>query len=144
MRLSKQQKQAIVNYFCLRPEVAGVYLYGSQTVGGGRLSDVDLAVLLKPEIKAKYFSLQLEYIGAVQNIVKEDLAADVKILDNEQALIYQASVISKGELIVNNQPETVKKFVNKVGLLYPDFYPVLHHYFSKMNGRLREGNYAAQ
>lgn len=143
MKLSDGQKLQIIEYFRSRPEVTGVYLYGSQAAGtGGRLSDVDLAVLLKEKVKNETFDLQLEYIGAVQDILQEDLAADVKILDNDQALIFQAAVLNQGELIVNNQPEAVRKFNCKVGLLYPDFYPVLRNYFAKMNQRLAEGSYA--
>lgn len=143
MKLSAGQKRSIVDYFKLQPEVAGVFLYGSQAgKTSGFLSDVDLAVLLTDKVKAKSFDLQLEYINAVQEIVREDLAADVKILNPQQALIYQAEVINQGQLIVNNQPEEVEQFVHKVALLYPDFYPVLQNYFAKMNQRLAEGSYA--
>ncbi len=144
MKLSLKQKQQIIAYFRLQPEVAGVYLYGSQVTGGaGNLSDVDLAVLLRKTIESKSFDLQLEYIGAVQDIVQEDLAADVKILDDEQALIYRANVINGGKLIVNNRPEEIREFVNRVGMLYPDFYPVLQNYYQKMQERLEKGTYAA-
>src|SRR3989344_625962 len=116
MKLSPKQKQQIIAYFRLQPEVAGVYLYGSQVTGGaGSLSDVDLAVLLSKTTESKSFDRQLEYIGAVQEIVREDLAADVKILDDEQALIYRVDVINKGKLIVNNLPKEVSEFVNRVG-----------------------------
>ena len=144
MKLSPKQKQQIIAYFRLQPEVAGVYLYGSQVTGGaGSLSDVDLAVLLSKTTESKSFDRQLEYIGAVQEIVREDLAADVKILDDEQALIYRVDVINKGKLIVNNRPKEVSEFVNRVGLLYPDFYPVLQNYYQKMHERLENGTYAA-
>lgn len=143
MKLLNGQKKLIVDYFKLQPEVAGVFLYGSQVrKTSGILSDVDLAVLLTDKVKSKSFDLQLEYINAVQEIIREDLAADVKILNPQQALMYQAEVINKGQLIVNNQPEEVEQFIHKVALLYPDFYPVLQNYFTKMNQRLKEGNYA--
>lgn len=143
MKLLGIQKNQIVEYFRGRLEVAGVYLYGSQAKNtAGVLSDVDLAVLLTGKTKNENFDLQLEYINAIQEIVPEDLAADVKILDKEQALIYQASVINNGQLLVNNRPEEVREFVNRVSLLYPDFYPVLVNYFNKMHQRLKSGNYA--
>ena len=89
MKLSLKQKQQIIAYFRLQPEVAGVYLYGSQVTGGaGNLSDVDLAVLLRKTIESK-------------------------------------------------------RFVNRVGMLYPDFYPVLQNYYQKMQERLEKGTYAA-
>ncbi|OGD56930.1 hypothetical protein A3E73_00770 [Candidatus Beckwithbacteria bacterium RIFCSPHIGHO2_12_FULL_47_17] len=144
MILTVKLKQQIIEYFQLQPEVAGVYLYGSQAANGaGDLSDVDLAVLLTKKTKNKNFDLQLKYINAVQEILFEDLAADVKILDHDQALIYQAEVINHGLLIVNNRPEEIGEFVNRVSLLYPDFYPVISHYFAKMHQRLEKGNYAA-
>lgn len=143
MKLSSKQKQQIIGYFRLQPEVAGVYLYGSQVRGAGNLSDVDLAVLLTKKTGNKNIDRQLQYINAVQAIVKEDLAADVKILDDDQALIYRANVINQGQLIVNNQPGEIREFVNRVGLLYPDFYPVLKNYYQKMHERLEKGTYAA-
>lgn len=145
MKLSLEQKRKIVDYFRRREEVAGVYLYGSQTGGkAGPLSDVDVAVIMADETaKDKYLKFQLEYIGEIQSILKVDLAADVKILNQDYALIYQAAVVGKGELIVNNRPEEVEAFVHRVGMLYPDFYPVLSNYYSKMHQRLAEGTYAA-
>lgn len=144
MKLSLVQKQQIIDYFRLRLEVAGVYLYGSQAKNaGGALSDVDLGVLLIEKSTDKSFELQLEYINAIQDILKEDLAADVKILDKEQALIFQASVINQGQLIVNNRPKAVRAFVQRVSMLYPDFYPVLKNYYQKMYERLEKDTYAA-
>ena len=145
MKLSLEQKRKIVDYFSRRPEAAGVYLYGSQTGrGAGPLSDVDVAVIISGETaKDRYLDFQLEYINKMQSILKVDLAADVKILNEDYALIYQASVINQGELIVNNRPKEVDQFVHRVGMLYPDFYPVLRNYYSKMYQRLEEGTYAA-
>lgn len=145
MKLSLEQKRKIVDYFRRRVEVVGVYLYGSQAGGkAGALSDVDVAVLIDGETaKDSYLDFQLEYIGKIQAILKVDLAADVKILNEDHALIYQATVIDKGELIVNNRPKEVEQFVHRVGMLYPDFYPVLQNYYSQMTQRLEEGTYAA-
>lgn len=145
MKLSLEQKQKIVDYFRRRPETAGVYLYGSQTGDdAGPLSDVDVAVLLTEKIaKDKYLDCQLEYIGEIQSIVKVDLAADVKILNEDYALIYQTAVIGKGELIVNNRPKETEAFAHRIGMLYPDFYPVLVNYYSKMYQRLEAGTYAS-
>lgn len=145
MKLSLEQKRKIVDYFRRRPEVAGVYVYGSQTGGdAGPLSDVDIAVIISGETpKGRYLDFQLEYINEIQPILQIDLAADVKILNENYALIYQASVINQGELVVNNRPKEVERFVNRVGMLYPDFYPVLQNYYFQMNQRLEEGTYAA-
>lgn len=144
MKLSLGQKRKIADYFSRRPEVAGAYLYGSQTGEAGPLSDVDVAVIMTEETpKTKYLDFQLEYIGEIESIVKVDLAADVKILNEDYALIYQAAVIDKGELIVNNRPEQVEAFTHRIGMLYPDFYPALTNYYSKMHQRLAEGTYAA-
>lgn len=145
MKLSFEQKRKIVDYFRRRPEVAGVYLYGSQTMGrAGTLSDVDVAIIMAGETaKDRYLDFQLEYISEIQSILKVDLAADVKILNQDYALIYQASVINQGELAVNNQPKEVEQFVHRVGMLYPDFYPVLQNYYYQMHQRLEGGTYAA-
>lgn len=122
-----------------------MYLYGSQTgSGAGPLSDVDVAVIMSGETaKDKYLDFQLEYINEIQSILKVDLTADVKILNEDYALIYQASVINQGELIVNNRPKEVDQFAHRVGILYPDFYPVLSNYYFKMYQRLEEGTYAS-
>lgn len=145
MRLDSSQKQAIVDFFNRRPEVAGVYLYGSQAGdNAGPLSDVDIAVLMTDKTTDEsYFDFQLEYINQVEAILKVDLAADVKILNYDYALIYKASVINQGKLVVNNRPKEVEKFTHRIGMLYPDFYPVLQNYYSKMYQRLEAGTYAA-
>ena len=145
MRLHAQQKQKIIDYFHSRLEVAGVYLYGSQARDkAGPLSDVDIAVLMSSKTdKDNYFDFQLEYISKVQSILNVDLAADVKILNGNQALAYQASVISEGELIVKNRPAEVESFTHRIAMLYPDFYPVLQNYYSQMNQRLTGDAYAA-
>lgn len=144
MKLSFKQKQKIVDYFRERPEVMGVYLYGSQTTNmAGPLSDVDIAVVLSAADKDKYFDFQLKYINEIQSILEIDLAADVKILSGEQPLIYLREVICDGELIVVNNPQEIKRFSDRVAMLYPDFYPVLQNYYSQMQKRLREGTYAA-
>ncbi|GEM_PF-3114577 len=145
MKLSLEQKRKIVDYFRRRPEAAGVYLYGSQAGNeAGPLSDMDVAVIMSGETaKDRYLDFQLEYISEMQSILKVDLAADVKILNQDYALIYQASVINQGELIVNNRPKEIDRFVHRVGIMYPDFYPVLKNYYSKMYQRLEEGTYAA-
>lgn len=145
MKLSLDQKLKIVGYFKRRTEVAGAYLYGSQIIDmAGALSDVDVAVILSSVVvKEDYLDLQLEYINEIQSILQVDLAADVKILNGDNALIYQASVINQGELVVNNRPGEVERFIHRVGMLYPDFYPVLQNYYFQMNQRLEKGIYAA-
>jgi len=110
----------------------------------GTLSDVDVAIIMAGETaKDRYLDFQLEYISEIQSILKVDLAADVKILNQDYALIYQASVINQGELAVNNQPKEVEQFVHRVGMLYPDFYPVLQNYYYQMHQRLEGRTYAA-
>lgn len=145
MKLNLKQRQEVIDYFHERPEAAGVYLYGSQNTDmAGPLSDVDIAVLMSSKTpKSDYLDFQLEYINEVQSILKIDLAADVKILSGEQPLIYLREIICDGELIVVNSPEEIKRFSDRVAMLYPDFYPVLQHYYSQMQKRLQEGTYAA-
>ncbi|MBI5356937.1 nucleotidyltransferase domain-containing protein [Candidatus Collierbacteria bacterium] len=145
MKLNLGQKQKIVDYFKRQPKVSGVYLYGSQAEDkAGPLSDIDVAVLMSNKVaKDDYPDLQLKFISGIQSIVNVDLAADVKILNEDYALLYQASVINQGELVVNNQPKEVERFVHRVGMLFPDFYPVLQRYYFQMNQRLEKGIYAA-
>lgn len=145
MKLTDKQKHQISDYFRGCPEVAVVYLYGSQVQGrAGELSDVDLGVLLKRGVdRNKNLDLQLEYIGAVQNVVKVDLAADVKLLEERDGLAYLARVVNEGEVLVVNDAQEHQEFVHRVAMLYPDFYPVLQHYLATMDRRIKEGTYAA-
>lgn len=144
MRLSAEQKNQIRDYFTGRPEVAAVYLYGSQTSGrAGALSDVDLGMLLKRRVdRNKKLDLQLEYISAVQSVLRVDLAADVKLLEEEDGLAYLARVVNEGEVLVVNDVQEHQEFVHRVAMLYPDFYPALQHYFAVMEERIKEGTYA--
>ena len=145
MKLIDKQKRQIRDYFRSRPEVAAVYVYGSQVSGrAGPLSDVDLGVLLKKQVRQdESGDLQLEYIGAVQDIIKIDLAADVKLLNQDDSLAYLAEVLGKGELLVVNDKAGQEEFAHRVAMLYPDFYPVLQQYYAVMEQRIMEGTYAA-
>ena len=91
----------------------------------------------------EHFDLQLEYIGAVQDIVRVDLAADVKLLSQDDSLAYLAEVVGKGELLVVNDAAEQQEFAHRVTMLYPDFYPVLQQYYAAMEQRIKEGTYAA-
>lgn len=145
MKLSSVQFNQLKDFFSRRSEVAAVYLHGSQADGlANSLSDVDLGVLIKNQVAEKeHLKLQLEYIRAVEKVTKQDLTADVKLLNDKQSLMFLTEVINNGKLVTVNDFPQLENFVHRVSMAYPDFYPYLKQYYAAMRQRLMEGTYAA-
>lgn len=76
--ITLKQKEKIKEYFSHQP-VDAVYLFGSQTNDkANKLSDIDFAVLFKPEInQSDRFDLRLEYMSKLGVITGFPDQADV-------------------------------------------------------------------
>jgi len=80
-------------------EIVAVYLYGSYASGeSGPLSDVDLAVLLKPNhSRNEMFELQLDLISQILQIIRGD-EVDLVVL-NETSPLLAYEVIRGGKVL---------------------------------------------
>ncbi len=77
------------------PEVKFAYLFGSQATGkAGPLSDLDLAVYLKPYTHRRYLDL---YAACCRALKRNDL--DLVLLNRTENLILLENIIREGKLL---------------------------------------------
>lgn len=127
MKLSQDQVKKIKNYFAKKPEVAAVYLYGSQARGEAKkASDIDLAVLVTNTRKYKGF-------GIPQVVFAQDLTKitgrTVEVQDLKACSIeFAHRVISEGKLLISNSPKIRINFELEIIRKYFDLKPILDEY----------------
>ena len=120
------------------PEVSVAYLYGSQARGtAGPLSDVDVAVLLKPGTDAN--EVRLDLIAAVAEVVGS-VRADVVVLDEAPpALGWQ--VLRDGRVLFSRDERArVDHWVRTVDR-YLDMAPARRVLAAGLAHRLGEGRF---
>lgn len=112
---------ALVDYFEKNKDLLAAYLYGSYgTAEQTPLSDVDIAVLLKWEVKDN-FNKQLEISSKVAEITGSD---DVNVLFlNSVPVIMQFRVIKTGRLLFVRGQAELADFQELVCKIYADFMP---------------------
>jgi len=119
--------------------IAAAYLFGSFVRGkAGTLSDLDIAVLLKPEAPSGTDLIGEE--GILEYKISSSLGfRKVDLIDlNHQGLIFQHNVLRTGKLIYEADSKFRKEFEWKVIMNFCDFKPTLslmEKYYLK--GRLR-------
>ena len=112
MALDPKTKNIIIEYFRGKPEVATVYLYGSQARGGARLgSDIDLAVLVTD--KSKYTGFRI-----VQVVFSQDLEKLTKkkvgVQDLTSVVVdFAQRVLAEGKLLISNNERARIDFEEK-------------------------------
>lgn len=102
-----------------RPEVLAVYLFGSTAKGYARgKSDLDIAILTRPEFKTKDYRYQIKLEDKLNKLV-DDHEVDV-ILVNSVGLPLQYSSVVRGKLIYSRND--LKRVVEeiKIANLYED------------------------
>ena len=123
MKLSTDTLKANVSRF---DEVVCVYLFGSVARGeAGKLSDIDIAVLLSSSIDTDRL---LDLIGAISGALGRD--ADVSIL-NDLSLPIQYRVIRDGKLLYSANEQARIGFESRVIDEYLDLKPRLEQYIEK-------------
>jgi predicted nucleotidyltransferase len=80
------------------------YLFGSQAEGkAGPLSDVDIAVLLGPQVtREQWFQVQLDLMGALMSLFHRD-DVDVAIL-NQATPVLAHEVVQSGQILYEARP----------------------------------------
>lgn len=128
MSIDSGTKTKIVNYFSKRPEVATVYLYGSQAKGEAkRDSDIDLAVLVTDKRKYKGFGIpQVVFALDLSEITGEK----VEVQDLEACSIeFSHRVLSEGKILVSNNERARVAFEEKTLRFYFDMKPAIDEYY---------------
>jgi predicted nucleotidyltransferase len=82
------------------------YLFGSQAEGkAGPLSDVDVAVLLGPQVgRGRWFNVQLDLIGELMSLFHRN-DVDVVIL-NQATPVIAHEVVRSGQVLYEAEPGT--------------------------------------
>ncbi len=103
-----EQYNRLADFFSTQEHVRLAYLFGSVAKGkAGKLSDVDIAVLLDESLNKKQrFDLQLELISDISKLLKTD-----KI---DLVVINEAPLSLKFEIIKANYPLFIRDRMEKI------------------------------
>lgn len=112
-------KKELTEYFSSKDGVILAYLFGSTVRGdAGRLSDVDIGVLLDEKIPKKdRFDLELKLISDIAILIKKN-KIDLIIL-NDAPLLLEYNIIKSGIILKSDEAERVK-FETKILSMYLD------------------------
>lgn len=137
MGISKQILQKIEEYFSQKPEVAAVYLYGSQARGDAKdNSDIDLGILLTVKDVSKRFKLQVAYSFELPKVTNKEI--EVQDLEN-CSVDFAHRVLAEGKLLVSNNEKVRIEFEERIFRTYFDLKPALDEYFSKLSEIAKRG-----
>ena len=111
--------------FKFQKDVRFAYLFGSNANGTvGKLSDIDVAVYLKPSISKKAFlSIKLRLISDLVEACNTD-SVDLTIL-NESPLSLNYNVITKGVLLASSNEKERARFESSTIARFMDRKPML-------------------
>lgn len=106
-------------------EIDALYLFGSQaSQKANKLSDIDLAVLLRKDVPmARYFDYRRAYGVKFSDILKME-RIDVVIL-NEASTILAYEVLSAREILFDRDPVHRVEFETQAVNVYLDFKPLM-------------------
>ncbi len=112
-------EKELIEYFSSKDSIILAYLFGSTFRGDiGRLSDVDIAVLLDEKLSKKdRFDLELKLISEIASLIKKN-EIDLVVL-NEAPLLLAYNIIKNGIILKSNETERVK-FETKILSMYMD------------------------
>lgn len=131
---------ALINDLAQDQDVEVVYLFGSYSRGEQRiLSDIDIAILLKPGTSSYYFSKKLSLLGRISSILKTD-AVDLIIL-NEAPPVLRYHVLRGGKGLFVRDERILQEFREKAVLEYLDLRPLLDVHYSALTKRIKEGSF---
>ncbi len=112
-------EKELTEYFSSKDSVILAYLFGSTVRGDtGRLSDVDIGVLLDEKLSKKdRFDLELKLISEIAILIKKN-KIDLVVL-NEAPLLLAHNIIKDGIVLKSDEVERVK-FETKILSMYID------------------------
>lgn len=135
MKISSKIKDKIKSYFLKKPEVAAIYLYGSQADGSARAdSDIDLAALVTD--KSKYTGFGIFQVVFAQELT-DLLGKEVEVQDLDACSVdFAHRVLSKGKLILSNDEAGRVSFEERTIRNYFDMKPFIEEYY-RLNPRAK-------
>jgi len=112
-------EKELTEYFSSKDSIILAYLFGSTVRGDtGRLSDVDIGVLLDEKLSKKdRFDMELKLMGEIAALIKKN-KIDLVVL-NEAPLLLAYNIIKTGIILKSSEKERVK-FETKLLSMYMD------------------------
>ena len=106
---NEELKNLIAEFCATRPEIMACYLFGSRANGKERVgSDVDVAFLLDNSISANSYSeLKTSYYSSLERILMLDIHP---LIMNDAGEVVLGQVLGKGEVVYNDNTETLRAF----------------------------------
>jgi predicted nucleotidyltransferase len=138
MKLNKSLQQKIVGYFSDKPEIAAVYLYGSQAKGTARDdSDIDLAVLVKNRKSFSGFDMpQTRYYYDLEKLTGKK----VEVQDlGKTPVDFAHRVISEGEILCGLDSRKRVEFEERILRVYFDMKPFFDEYMKSIHEIAKKG-----
>jgi predicted nucleotidyltransferase len=100
--------ERIVRFFEARPEVIAVYLFGSRARGRAKeTSDVDLAILVDPDVKVDEPELNRDLIVGLSRALRKDIHL---VILNRAGELLSAQVFKYGKCLYNSKPGILSGF----------------------------------
>ncbi len=140
----EQLVKTLSTFIAEQPDVRLAYLFGSQARGTAhRLSDVDVAVLLAPELsQAQMGEASIRLTGDLMGLLHGN-DVDVVIL-NRAPLLMQHEVLRDGRLLFATADEVRARFAEDTYRRYLDCRYLYDMLDEAMFRRLREGRFGHQ
>lgn len=131
---------ALISELAQEDDIELVYLFGSYGRGEQRtLSDIDIAILLKPGDADYYFSRKLNLLNKITGLLKTD-EVDLVIL-NEAPPVLKYHVLRGGKALFIRDEEVQRSFREKAVLEYFDLRPLLDVHYRALTARIKEGSF---
>lgn len=141
--MTPAQKDAIHAVIAGNREIVAVYLYGSYAEGtANRLSDIDIAVLVREPLVRSAFDLRLDLTLALNKLFPH-IEIDVRVITHETSLPFLEEVLRDRVQLAVNDEEYRADFESGAIQHILDFQPVVHEYLEAMQDRLKNGTYAS-
>ncbi len=137
----QELSKAIVTRLQEYTQILVVYLFGSQARGqAGPLSDVDLAVLLDPDLtRAEMVDLQLRLMADLADELDRD-DVDVVVL-NHAALVLCHQVLKTGQVLLCRDERARFRFTFETNRDYLDAVPMYELHEAYQRRRIKEGKF---
>lgn len=97
-----------VRFFEERPEIVAVYLFGSRARGPAKeTSDVDLAILIDPDVKIDEFELKRDLLVGLSRVLRKEIHL---VILNRAGELLSAQVFKYGRCLYNSKPGILSRF----------------------------------
>ncbi len=137
--IDESDLSAISRYAATVEDIVAVYVFGSYArEQAGPLSDIDVAVLLRPTVAAeRYLDARLQCMHDMANILQRN-DVDIVIL-NEAPLALGYRVLRDGKLLFCGDRATLTAFKATTITRYLDFQPIIERHERAIVERARQG-----